>query len=216
MSDGIVTFQDVSDTSSDLNAQSFLINQIIGKLATTALVKVLAVTNSGGAAAVGYVDVQPMVHQVDGAGNPTPHGQINHMPYFRLQGGTDAVILDPKVGDIGFCVFCSRDISAVKRQKAPAAPSSRRRNDWADGLYVGGVLNGVPTQYIKFSSTGVNITTTQNLTIFAANATLDANGNLSVKGELTWNVGTTPGHASTHKHGVGTAAAGTVIPTPGT
>lgn len=213
---GIVGFQEVSDTGSDLNAQAFIVDQLIGKLATTALVKVLAVTNSGGVTAVGFVDVQPMVHQVDGEGNPTPHGRISQIPYFRLQGGTDAVIIDPKVGDIGFCVFCSRDISAVKRQKAPAAPGSRRRYGWADGLYVGGVLNGVPDQYIRFSTTGVDVVTQHHLTITADNATLDANGNLAVKGELTWNTGTSATHASTHQHGTGTAAAGTTAPTPGT
>jgi hypothetical protein len=215
-SGGFVGFQSFNDTGSDLNAQAFVINQIIGRLATTALVKVLAVTNSGAASAVGFVDVQPMVHQVDGLGNPTPHGEISHLPYFRMQGGADAVILDPKVGDIGFCVFCSRDISAVKRQKAPAAPASRRRNSWSDGIYVGGVLNGVPQQYVRFSSTGVDIVTPHNLTITAQNASLDASGNLHVVGEVIAHFGGASVTLTQHKHGVGTAAAGTVVPTPGT
>lgn len=189
MSDAIAGFQDVADTASDLNAQAFLINQIIGKLATTALVKVLSVRNAGGVEAVGFVDVQPMVHQVDGAGNPTPHGRITNIPYFRLQGGTDAIILDPKAGDIGICVFCSRDISQIKRSKAPGAPASRRRYGWGDGLYVGGVLNGVPEQYVRFSSTGIEVKTTNNLVINAQNVTLDTSGNLGVKGEVTAKVG---------------------------
>lgn len=214
---GVTGFQEVTDTGSDLNAMSFLINQIIGRLATTALVKVLSVTNAGDVSAVGFVDVQPMVHQVDGVGNPTPHGRITNIPYFRLQGGADAVILDPKIGDVGLCVFCSRDISQVKRTKAPAAPGSRRRYWWSDGLYIGGVLNGVPAQYVRFSETGISIRTLNNLTVDAANATLDSSGNLGVKGEVTAKVGGSSVTLSLHRHGVGTpTASGTVIPTPGT
>lgn len=213
---GIAGFQDISDTGGELNAQAFIVNQLISKLATTALVKVLAVTNSGGVSAVGFVDVQPMVHQVDGEGNPTPHGRISHIPYFRLQGGSDAVIIDPKVGDVGFCVFCSRDISAVKRQKAPAAPGSRRRYGWADGLYVGGVLNGVPTQYLRYSETGVDLVTPHNLTITANNVTLDTSGNLAVKGEVTAKVGANQVTLTQHRNtGVQTGSSLSGIPTPG-
>jgi hypothetical protein len=39
------------------------------------------------------------------------------VPYFRVQGGADAIIIDPKVGDLGIAVFCSRDITGVKRSK---------------------------------------------------------------------------------------------------
>lgn len=215
MSD-VVGFQEVADTGSDLNAMSFLVNQIIGRLATTTLVKVLSVTNAGAVSPVGFVDVQPMVHQVDGAGNPTEHGRITNIPYFRLQGGADAVILDPKVGDVGICVFCSRDISQVKRTKAPAAPGSRRRYGWGDGLYIGGVLNGTPQQYVRFSETGIDIKTLSNLTFTAANATLDSTGNLGVKGEVTAKVGasqvTLTGHRNT---GVQTGLGISGIPTPG-
>jgi len=214
---GVVGFQEVTDTASDLNAQSFLVNQIIGRLATTALVKVLSVTNSGGVEAVGFVDVQPMVHQVDGTGNPTPHGRITNIPYFRLQGGSDAIILDPKVGDIGICVFCSRDISQIKRSKAPGAPASRRRYGWGDGLYVGGVLNGVPEQYVRFSSAGIEVKTTSNLVINAQNATLDAAGNLGVKGEVTAKVGAGQVTLTQHRQtGVQTGAGTSGPPQAGT
>lgn len=213
---GYTGFMNPEDTSSDLAAHTFLINQIIGRLATTTLAKVLAVTNSGGVSAVGFVDVQPLVNQTDGAGQPTAHGQVNNLPYFRTQGGTNAIILDPQVGDIGLVVFCSRDISSVKTTKAQANPASRRRFDWADGIYVGGVLNGVPQNYLGFSSTGITIVTLNNLTINAANCTLDSSGNLGVAGEVTRGVGgadvVTLG---AHQHGIGTPAAGTVVPTPG-
>ena len=103
------------------------------------------------------MDVQPLVNQVDGASNSTAHNVLNHLPYFRLQGGADAVIIDPKVGDIGIAVFASRDISAVSSAKKRSNPGSSRQLSMSDGLYIGGVLNGVPTQYVQFSAAGIKI-----------------------------------------------------------
>lgn len=143
--------------SGDFNAMQFMIRQVLGKLGTTMLVEVMAVTNAGGVSPVGFVDIKPMVAQTDGAGNVTAHGTIFNVPYFRLQGGANAVILDPEVGDIGIASVASRDISSAKATKAAAAPGSRRRFDLADSLYIGGVLNGAPTQYVRFSAAGVEI-----------------------------------------------------------
>ena len=92
----------------------FLISQALNRVSTATLVKVVSVTNAGGLSPVGFVDVQPLVNQLDGAGNAVPHGVLHRLPYFRLQGGADAVILDPKVGDIGMAAFANRDISLVK------------------------------------------------------------------------------------------------------
>ena len=146
-----------SSDANEYNRLSFVINQIMGRIATSTLVKVIAVSNSGGVSAVGTVDVQPMINQVDGELKGTPHGIIYGVPYVRLQGGAAAVILDPVVGDIGWCGFCSTDISVVKSTKAQATPGSRRRYDWADGLYLGGVLGAAPTTYLQFNSDGVTI-----------------------------------------------------------
>ena len=114
----------------DGGALAFAVNSIVSRIQTVTLVKVVAV-HSGGVAPVGLLDVQPLVAQLDGAGSPVAHGTIHNVPYFRLQGGSNAVIIDPEPGDIGMCGFCSRDISAVKRSKTAAAPASRRRFDRA-------------------------------------------------------------------------------------
>ncbi|WP_240021695.1 Gp138 family membrane-puncturing spike protein [Mannheimia haemolytica] len=125
----------------------FIISGIVNRIQTVTLVQVIAV-NATGIGPVGTVDVQPMVAQLDGSGKAYAHGVIHNIPYFRLQGGSNAVIIDPEVGDIGMCGFCSRDISSVKVNKAPSTPQSRRKFDYADGLYFGGFLNGVPSQYL--------------------------------------------------------------------
>lgn len=142
---------------SDYNAIAFMVAQMLSKRHYMALVRVVNVTDPGGVALTGSVDVQPLVTQVDGAGNPVPHGVLYSLPYFRLQGGSNAVIITPAVNDIGMAVFADRDISGVKGSRDQAAPASRRQNDMADGLYLGGFLNGVPTQYIQFADGGIKV-----------------------------------------------------------
>lgn len=208
---------DVTSDNADFNQVEFVARQVLNKAATTTLVQVKGVTTSGGLSPVGFVDVQPMVHQIDGLGKPTPHGTIYNLPYLRLQGGSDAIIIDPKVGDIGMASFASHDISGVKKNKAPSNPGSRRRFAWADGLYHGGMLNGVPNQFVRFHADGIAIGTPHKVTIDAMNIQLDASGNLAVTGEVTRGAGTVdPVTLGQHRHGVGASAAGTVVPTPGT
>jgi hypothetical protein len=140
------------------NQMAFAIQQLISKIQTATLVKIVSCTNDGGLSPVGYVNVIPLVNQLDQNGNPVPHVTIYNVPYLRMQGGANAIILDPQGesapgagdGDIGVAVFASRDISKVKSTQAQANPGSARQYDFSDGLYLGGMLNGVPSQYISF------------------------------------------------------------------
>ena len=141
----------------------------MGMVGTVSLVQVKAV-QPGAVGPVGTVDVQPMVSMQDGAGTTTPHGIIHALPYFRLQGGANAVIMDPVVGDIGAALIASRDISKVKATKALAAPDSFRQFSLSDGLYIGGWLNGTPTQFIEFLNPGITITTTGPYVVNASTA----------------------------------------------
>jgi hypothetical protein len=169
--------QTLASGTSESNMLDFVVRSIMGRQATATLVIVKAVTNTGDVAAVGLLDVQPMVAQLDGHGKPVDHGVIHNVPYARVQGGTAAIIIDPKVGDIGIAIFASRDISAVKNSKKPSNPGSRRSYDWADALYVGGVLNGVPEQYIRFTSAGdIEIKPASKVTVM---------GDVQVNGTLT-------------------------------
>jgi len=152
------------DTSSEFNVRAFQIAQAIAQVATTKIVKVIAVYDSnmspvspddtGVVGPTGFVDVQPLVSQVDGANQATPHGIIYGVPFTRQQGGGSAVICDPKAGDIGAMACADRDISSVKANRDAATPGSSRRYDAADGVYVGPVLNGVSDQYVRFKAKG--------------------------------------------------------------
>jgi hypothetical protein len=166
--------QNPSSATSEYNTHAFVIRQILNQISTATLVQIKAVTNSGGIAPVGFVDVLPLVNQIDGGNGAMPHGVVHNIPYFRLQGGANAIILDPQVGDIGICVFADRDISAVKTAKGVANPGSKRRFDMADGLYIGGVINGTPNQYIAFSSTGISMVSPTHISMAAPTIVLQA------------------------------------------
>lgn len=167
---------DPSVLAGDYNVSEFMIRQIMAGLATATLAIVQGV--SAGANG-GTVDVQPLVSQVTGGGTPVAHGTVYGLPYVRLQAGTSAVILDPVVGDIGLVVFCSRDISVVKATGAVAAPGSRRQFDMADGIYLGGVLNGAPTRFVRMNAEGIQITDPTKITLTAPD--VEINGRLLVK-----------------------------------
>jgi hypothetical protein len=169
-----------TDAASAFAAMTFVIRQHLSGRHVSMLVQVKAVTNDGGVTAVGTVDVQPLVSMVDGLGNATPPGTIYGMPYLRIQGGTNAIIIDPQVGDIGLAVVADRDISAVKQNKVLSTPSSSRQNSFSDGLYLGGFLNGVPQQYIQFQASGITVLSPNLVTIQAPNVTVQ--GNMKVTG----------------------------------
>lgn len=186
MSDFVTGQQSPGTTGTDYNVLAFVIGQLLQKVQTVTLVKVLSCTNNGELSPVGRVTVQPLVFQVSGANVITPHGEIADVPYMRLQGGTDAVILDPKPGDIGIALFCSTDIANVKANPAAAVsaggatPGSYGTFDYADGLYIGGVLNGNPLQYIRFSTDGIEIVSPTKITLRAPIVEVDASNEFTV------------------------------------
>ena len=177
---GFSGFQQPNTGGSDYNAQSFLIQSLLSRISTATVVKVVACTNSGGLSAVGFVDILPLVNQIDGAGNAMPHGVVYRCPYFRIQGGANAVIIDPQPGDLGIAIFADRDISSVTANKGQANPGSRRRFDMADALYLGGVLNGVPSQFVRFSAAGIEISASTAITLEAPMVSIFAGTSVTV------------------------------------
>ena len=165
-------FGGLQDANSEWNRLNFAMRQILGQMATTTLALVMAVREDADGF---HVDVQPMVAQVDGAGNAVPHGNVHNLPVWRLQGGTCGVIIPPVVGDIGLVVFASTDISGVKRAKKPTTPGSARRFDWADGIYLGGLLMAAPTSFVRLDEEGVTITAADGLPV-----TINAPGGLTI------------------------------------
>jgi hypothetical protein len=220
------TFDDVSEDS----VAQFLIRQAIGSLRTCIPVQVKKVTG-GAVGAPPVVDVLPLVNLMDGQGNASSHGTISGVPVVRMQGGKNAIIVDPVVDDIGWLMVADRDISAVKANKGDRSnPGSFRRHNLADGVYFGGILNPAdPTQYVQFTKDGLKIVDKNSNIIELKDGEIDItatkvrlNGNLEVHGDITATGSVTAGQGSgdqiglqSHKHP--TAASGPPSsPTPGT
>lgn len=174
----------VNDGTDEFNAINFMIEQALGRISTMKIVKIMAVNNSGAVAAAGFVDVMPLTNQIDGVGNSIPHATIFNVPYVRLQGGKNAFIIDPVVGDIGIMICADRDASAVKANKAQANPGSKRRFSLADGFYIGGCLNGVPEQYFRFYDDGFEAVDKHGnkITSSASGVAIAAQGTLALSG----------------------------------
>lgn len=208
--------QGLTTGNSDFNAMAFVIKMLINRIGGATLVQVVSVSSPGGIAPTGMVTVQPMVDQVDTLDNTTQHGPLHNLPYFRLQGGTNAVIIDPKAGDIGLAVFASRDITKVKASKKRSPPGSRRKHSMADGLYIGGFLNGTPTTYVLMNDAGeVVVKSPTKVTVDAPNSiftgTVHAVGDIISDSEVKARGGlvTLSGHRHTDAQG------GTVGPAVG-
>lgn len=155
--------QTPTDSNSPFEVSEFIVKQLMAKLDVMKLGQITAV--HGGAGAIdkaGTVDVQLLVSQLDGAGNATPQGIVYGIPWSRVQGGKNALICDPEIGDIGYISCADRDISNVKSAvangKSPKVnPGSYRIYSVSDGVWVGGCLNVAPEQYIVFTATGIRI-----------------------------------------------------------
>ncbi|MBH3206953.1 Gp138 family membrane-puncturing spike protein [Serratia marcescens] len=156
-----------SDLNGDINAQDFVMRQFLGRHAFITLGWVINAYKK-------HVDIRPMVMDVAGDGSPIAHEVIYNVPVWRLQGGKSAVIMPPEVGDIGLIAICDRDISAVKATHQPAMPGSRRTHNLSDALYLGGVLNGDPVQFVEFANQQINVTSPWKITLNAPD--IEANG----------------------------------------
>ena len=177
--------QDRFTQASDYNSLVFLFNQMIKKKHTMTIVQVKTVEDD-------RVDVQPLVSMLDAKGIPHPYGLLYSLPVMRLQGGNSAVICDPQVNDIGLAIFADRDISNVIETKAESSPNSYRVMSMSDGVYLSGLLNADPTQYIKFNGGFIDI----------LSALTQISGNLSVQTGATGSFTSPTGQVITVNNGV--------------
>jgi hypothetical protein len=175
---------DPTTAGDQFNAMWFIAKQVLAGVWTATLAQVKSVTNAGEVKDTGTVSLQPLVNQVDGQGNATPHGAISNAIYFRYGGKDGAVICDPVVGDIGIMLSASSDISSVKANKAQSNPGSSRKFNPADAIYLGAVLSAAPTQYITFTSTGIKIADKNGSAIELKQGGIFVTGNIVVQGNL--------------------------------
>lgn len=179
-SDNFNTFGDAADFANETTRITFLLRRFMGSVRIATIVRVIAVTNDGSVSPVGSVDIQPLVQQTDGEGNVIALPPVYGVPYVRVQGGTNAVILDPQAGDLGIALFGDRDLSAVVSSKDMSPPGSARRNSLADALYIGGLLNGTPVQFVQFEAGGITVKSPTKVIIEAPNIQANASAQFKV------------------------------------
>ena len=210
---GTITNLVPADYSSEIERLKAIINNSLSGLRTAMPVKIISVSNNGGLSPIGTVNVQPMVSMLDGSGNAWPHGIIYTVPYMRIQGGANGIILDPAIGDIGIATVCDRDISTVQNTGKVSAPGSLRKNDMSDMVYLMTIIGAAPTQYVQFNSTGINIVSPVAVSITApainTNGTWNHTGTLTATGDII-GAGTSL-HTHTHK-GVTTGSGNSGVP----
>jgi hypothetical protein len=228
---------DLSVDTCEFNAQMFLIEQALALIAGSTLVRVEACTTNDQVGPIGFVDVQPLVNMINGAAVAQQHGVISKLCFSRVSAGHDAVICDPVPGDIGLAIFADRDISSVKASQNISNPGTFRRNSMSDGIYLFTVMSkGNPTQFIRFvrdndgNPTGITIQDVNNNTIVMDTNGVTINGvlidrsqniskaaKIDATAEITGKSGSGGSVTLTeHKHGTGSPAAGTSVPTGGT
>ncbi|HCL5132032.1 TPA: oxidoreductase [Salmonella enterica] len=162
-----------TDVNSEINAQDFMLRQFLGKHVFITLGQVVAVEGV-------FIDVRPMVMGVAADGSPVEHEVIYNLPVWRLQGGSNAVIMPPHVGDIGFLGICDRDISAVKATRQAAMPGSKRTHNYADAIWLGGVLNGAPVQFVEFADNQIRVISPWKVEISAPEGIVNASKSFTV------------------------------------
>lgn len=183
----------------DFNLLVSIFMQLMGKVRTATIVQIVDCTVNNAVGPIGLVDAQPLIGMVDGAFKVYPHGIIHNLAYMRIQGGSNAIIIDPQPNDIGLAVICDRDISVVKNTGAASPPGSGRTFDLADGVYCFPIYSqNAPQQYWQFTATGMNAQDVNGNTIqmesagilFNGHVLIDRSGNISGVNNFT-NTGTT-------------------------
>ena len=168
--------------ASEYNALSFMMEQMIKGMVNTAIpVRVDSCTKPGVGGAAGYVSATPLVQQRGADGNSLLPVSLPQLPFFRLQCGTAAVVLDPQPGDVGLAVFSQQDASNIEAGKTdPVQAGSFRCFDMSDGFYVGGFYGKTPDVYVELEQDkGATIQTGQGDPI--CQVFLDKEGNASIK-----------------------------------
>ena len=135
---------------------------VLNQQLNTALpVRVDSCTKPGTGDAAGYVSATPLICQRGSDGRALIPVSIPKLPFFRLQCGKAAVVIDPQPGDVGLAVFAQKDCSTLQAGKTePEVAGSFRRFDMSDGFYIGGFLGVPPETFVHLDTETLSVTIT--------------------------------------------------------
>ena len=169
-------------------------NSLITNVNTAMPCKVVAIEKQEqrGVNIVGFVDIQLMIEQTNGQKKGNETAIICNVPYIRIQGGTNAVIIDPEINDLGVAIFASRDITNFKEARRQTPPATWRKFSISDAIYIGGIRNQKPVQYIHFRNDGIEVyspkrvhITTPTVLIDSDNTTINTSENTTINANNT-------------------------------
>lgn len=158
---GITQRYSVEALADDLSALTYIVNTLIdNRVNTVDIVRVVAVSIE-----LGTVDVLPIIKNVNPDKEPIMEVPIYGIRYIRWQSGTNAIKIDPKIGDVGIILTCKKDISSV----SVGLVGNNSKYNPASSIYLGGIfgLNLPATQFVEFGENTINITGTGTITIEA-------------------------------------------------
>ena len=168
--------------ASEFNALSFMMEQMIKGMVNTAIpVRVDSCTKPGVGGAAGYVSATPLVMQRGADGKGLQPVSLPQLPFFRLQAGNAAVVLDPQPGDIGLAICSQQDSSNVQAgTSGPVQAGSFRCFDMSDSFYVGGFMNQTPETYIHLDPEKGEVTVKSPAKITLESPTIELKGSLQM------------------------------------
>ena len=109
------------------------------------------------------VDVEPLIQQLATVGEPIDTKTIYGLLVQRFQMGLCAIIIKPKVGDIGTAKICHNDISGFKSnggKKSP--PLNTQPNSYSNAIFeIGQTFSDTATTYIKIEDDKITVHSTE-------------------------------------------------------
>ena len=174
-SKGIATYEDLT---TEYNALNFIITSIIKSTVNTCY----AVTVTEVDADNQKVTVKPLITQIDADNNKIELPEIFEIPYFRYSAGRTAVKLDPVAGDIGIMIAFKSDSNNIKiGDNNQILPATFLNYPMYSGIYIGGMLNNEPENYIEIKDDSITINANKSVVINCQNAEVNADENISLK-----------------------------------
>ena len=165
-------YSNAENQASDANAFASSFKKL---LSSNYFINIVTVTAVRGTAPNLVVDALPLVAETKSEDGSIIRGaQVYNIPVWRLQRGGSAIIMNPVVGDIGMIAICDNDISVARANRKESVPGSKRTHSRSDAIYLGGLLNTEPTQFIEFADGAINITTPNPVNVNCSKATVVA------------------------------------------
>lgn len=173
-SKGIANYEDLT---SEYNALNFIITSIIKSTVNTCYAVTVTKVDTDNQ----KVTVKPLIAQIDADNNKIELPEIFEIPYFRYSAGRTAVKLNPVAGDIGVLIVFKSDSSNIKTgNNSQILPNSFLNYPLYSGIYIGGMLNNDPENYIEIKDDSITINANKKIVINCQTAEINADSEVNI------------------------------------